>query len=129
MSKGRRVLDMTIPGRIRSFRMALRKAGYPAIDKVDATFLRYRVESYETIEEGVADMMEYVRQCRAAAADVHNYILAQLNDRVIPWWEIEDMLGAMNDDVSCYYTNDMRKELTEHPRYFGGSAEEWTDNL
>lgn len=51
MSK--RIEDMTISGRIRSLRMALRKAGHPKVDEYDAMYLRYITSTCETIEEAV----------------------------------------------------------------------------
>ncbi len=45
--------EMTVSGKIRSLRMALRKVDHPMTDEYDATYLRYVAEFYETIEEAV----------------------------------------------------------------------------
>ena len=54
----RRTSEMTVPGKIRSLRMALRKANHPKVDTYDATYLRYVAEYYDTIEEAVAGLLK-----------------------------------------------------------------------
>ena len=54
----KQVNEMTIPGRIRSLRMALRKAGSTKVDEYDATYLRYTAEFYGTIEDAVVGVMK-----------------------------------------------------------------------
>ena len=49
----RLVKEMTISGRIRSLRMAPRKANHPKVDEYDATYLRYVAETCGTIELAV----------------------------------------------------------------------------
>ena len=50
--------EMTISGRIRSLRMALRKADHPRVDEFDATYLRYVTSCFDTIEEAVDGMLK-----------------------------------------------------------------------
>ena len=54
----RKTMEMTVSGRIRSLRMALRKANHPKVDEYDATYLRYVAEHYETIEEAVTGLFK-----------------------------------------------------------------------
>ena len=49
----RNVFQMTIAGRIRSLRIALRKAGHPKVDEYDTTYLHYAAEECGTIEKAV----------------------------------------------------------------------------
>jgi len=57
-SKLRRSDDMTISGRIRSLRMALRKAEHPNVDLYDATYLRYVAETMGDIDSAVKELFK-----------------------------------------------------------------------
>ena len=50
--------EMTISGRIRSLRMALRRADHPRVDEYDATYLRYVTSCFDTLEEAVDGLMK-----------------------------------------------------------------------
>lgn len=56
------VSDMTVSGRIRSLRMALRKANHPKVDEFDATYLRYVAETCGTIEEAVKQLFQHLEK-------------------------------------------------------------------
>ena len=50
--------EMSVSGKIRSLRMALRKVDHPKTDEYDATYLRYVAEFYDTIDQAVARLVE-----------------------------------------------------------------------
>ena len=58
MAKVRLTREMTVSGKIRSLRMALRKAKHPHVDDYSATYLRYVAEHYDTIEEAVGGLFK-----------------------------------------------------------------------
>lgn len=50
--------EMTTAGRIRSLRMALRKADHPKVDEYSGTYLLYVTSKSDTIEEAVTVLFE-----------------------------------------------------------------------
>ncbi len=55
----------------------------------------------------------------------HARIQADLNAQPVPWWEVMDQYDALGDEVSCFYTQEMKTKDWNHPNVFLGSSQDW----